>query len=344
MTTGNIGNVLDASAVIAVLAIGQLLVILTRGIDLSVGSTLALATVIGALVFQEATVGRWSSARCSRRTRRRGGERRGLRVWPRAASVHRHAGHAQHRARAGAAGSRTAAPSSACPTVGRRHRGRVDQLVAALGVRRRRVAAVAAVLLGKMVWGRWIYAVGGNPEAARRTGIPVRAGAGLRVRAERAARRHRRDHHRGPAQRRVAQRSATLAELDSIAAVIIGGASFLGGRGTVANALVGALMIGVIRNGMNLLERRRVPAADRDRRRDRARRRDRRRARPARGAVPGAPGGAIRIGFAMTARGRRCAARRSASARCSPSTPSISTSPAARCWRCSATTAPGSRR
>jgi ribose transport system permease protein len=35
--------------------------------------------------------------------------------------------------------------------------------------------------------------------------------------------------------------------------VIIGGASFLGGRGSVANALVGALMIGVIRNGMNLL-------------------------------------------------------------------------------------------
>ena len=44
-----------------------------------------------------------------------------------------------------------------------------------------------------------------------------------------------------------------LAELDAIAAVIIGGASFLGGRGNVGNALVGALMIGVIRNGMNLL-------------------------------------------------------------------------------------------
>jgi len=44
-----------------------------------------------------------------------------------------------------------------------------------------------------------------------------------------------------------------IPELDSIAAVIIGGASFLGGRGNVANALVGALMIGVIRNGMNLL-------------------------------------------------------------------------------------------
>ena len=34
---------------------------------------------------------------------------------------------------------------------------------------------------------------------------------------------------------------------------MIGGASFLGGRGNVGNALVGALMIGVIRNGMNLL-------------------------------------------------------------------------------------------
>ena len=42
--------------------------------------------------------------------------------------------------------------------------------------------------------------------------------------------------------------------LDSIAAVVIGGASFLGGRGNVGNALVGALTIGVIRNGMNLLD------------------------------------------------------------------------------------------
>ena len=48
LTTGNAGNVLAQTAAIAVLAIGQLLVILTRGIDLSVGSTLALASVVGA--------------------------------------------------------------------------------------------------------------------------------------------------------------------------------------------------------------------------------------------------------------------------------------------------------
>ena len=44
-----------------------------------------------------------------------------------------------------------------------------------------------------------------------------------------------------------------LLELDTIAAVIIGGASFLGGRGHIGHALVGALMIGVIRNALNLL-------------------------------------------------------------------------------------------
>ena len=49
---GNIGNILAQTAVIAIVAIGQHLVILTRGIDLSVGANLALATVIGGLVFR----------------------------------------------------------------------------------------------------------------------------------------------------------------------------------------------------------------------------------------------------------------------------------------------------
>src|SRR5918998_5830633 len=52
LTTRNLGNVLSQSAVIAVLAIAQLLVIVTRGIDLSVGSTIALAAVVGALTFE----------------------------------------------------------------------------------------------------------------------------------------------------------------------------------------------------------------------------------------------------------------------------------------------------
>lgn len=52
-TPQNLGNVLTQTAAIAILAIGQLLVMLTRGIDLSVGSTVALSAVVGALVFGE---------------------------------------------------------------------------------------------------------------------------------------------------------------------------------------------------------------------------------------------------------------------------------------------------
>ena len=53
LTTGNAGNVLSQSAAIAVLAVGQLLVILTRGIDLSVGAVAALSSVVGAKLMTE---------------------------------------------------------------------------------------------------------------------------------------------------------------------------------------------------------------------------------------------------------------------------------------------------
>ena len=109
------------------------------------------------------------------------------------------------------------------------------------------------LLTSRLVWGRWIYAVGGNPEARPPGGHPGQRRAHLRVR-------HRAVWPPGVAATITAGRlnagSPTfgeLAELDAIAAVVIGGASFLGGRGNVGNALVGALMIGVIRNAMNLL-------------------------------------------------------------------------------------------
>ena len=102
-----------------------------------------------------------------------------------------------------------------------------------------------------LVWGRWLYAVGGNPEAARRSSIPTRrvlvtvyvlsglaAGVGGLLTAGLI-------DGGSPT-------AGDLAELDSIAAVIIGGAAFAGGRGNVGNALVGAFTIGVIRNALNL--------------------------------------------------------------------------------------------
>ena len=117
-TTGNLGNMLAQTAVIAVLAIGQLLVILTRGIDLSVGSNLALCAVVGALVFRHGHSGRWSIARDAR-DRRRGRAVNGVvYVWGRAAApVHHHAGHAQHRPRPRAVAVAAASRCAACRDV-----------------------------------------------------------------------------------------------------------------------------------------------------------------------------------------------------------------------------------
>ena len=107
-------------------------------------------------------------------------------------------------------------------------------------------------MLRWLVWGRWIYAVGGSPEAAVRTGIPVQtvlisvyvlSGLAAGVAALLMV-------GKGNAG---SPTSGALAELDAIAAVIIGGASFLGGRGGVGNAITGALIIAVMRNGLNLL-------------------------------------------------------------------------------------------
>jgi len=117
------------------------------------------------------------------------------------------------------------------------------------------VAALAltlGVLLGRTQWGRWIYAVGGNPDAAERAGIPtgrvllsayVLCGLLAGVAAILVA--GRTDS--------ASPQAGQLLELDSITAVIIGGASFLGGRGRVSNVIAGALIIGVIRNGLDLL-------------------------------------------------------------------------------------------
>jgi ribose transport system permease protein len=251
LTTGNIGNVLDATAVIAVLAIGQLLVILTRGIDLSVGSTLALATVIGALVFQDGHGGPLVIG-AMLATGVAVGTINGL------AFVY---GRIPHPFIVTLATLSVARGLALLLSDGRPKFGMPDSVVYIggksidwfphSGFVVAALAVLAALLLGKLVWGRWIYGVGGNPEAARRTGIP-REGVlvSVYVLSGLAA---------GVAAVLTAGRTASgspnfgdLAELDAIAAVIIGGAAFAGGRGHVGNALIGAFMIGVIRNVLNL--------------------------------------------------------------------------------------------
>jgi ribose transport system permease protein len=251
LSTENIGNVLDASAVIAVLGIGQLLVILTRGIDLSVGSTVALASVLGAIAFEHDQGGAVVIA-AMLATGVAVGLVNGL------VFVY---GRVPHPFIVTLATLSIVRGLALLLSDGRPKFGMPDAVIAvggdSIGWFPRSALVVAAIavlatlLLGKLVWGRWIYAVGGNPEAARRTGIPsnrvlvsvyvlsgLAAGIGALLTAGRTA--------------SGSPDFGNLAELDAIAAVIIGGAAFAGGRGHVGNALVGALMIAVIRNVLNL--------------------------------------------------------------------------------------------
>jgi ribose transport system permease protein len=250
-TSENVGNVLSQTSVISILALGQLLVIVTRGIDLSVGSTIALSSVVGALLYRDghstgivivailATgmgVGLFNGLVyvCGRVphpfivTLATLSGVRGLALWA-------------------ASGTLIFGMPGAVQSVGG------DGLswfpysyFVVIGL-----AVVVLVLTTKLVWGRWLYAVGGNPDAARRAGIPVNrvlvtvyvlsglaAGFGGLLTAGLT--------NAG------SPNYGQLAELDAIAAVIIGGAAFAGGRGNVGNALVGAMTIGVIRNALNL--------------------------------------------------------------------------------------------
>ncbi|MGG7534434.1 MULTISPECIES: ABC transporter permease [Rhizobium] len=249
----NLGNILAQTAVIAVVAMGQQLVILTRGIDLSVGSNLALATVIGGLVYQQVD----SSFIVI------------MAMLLAGAAVGAINGLVFVYGRLPHPFIITLATLSICRGLALElapgHttiRGMPDAVTAigggtTLGVPNSffvigMFGIVFLILTKSMVCGRWIYAVGGSPNAATSMGIPVRgvllstyivsgfcAGVGAVLLAGRTG--------------AASPIYGNLLELDTIAAVIIGGASFLGGRGHLGHALMGAVLIGVIRNALNLL-------------------------------------------------------------------------------------------
>lgn len=114
-------------------------------------------------------------------------------------------------------------------------------------------AAAVALFLGRMVAGREVYAVGGNAEAARFAGLPV---ARIQVRVYALA-----GLLAGLAGMVSAgfYQSANTAtgegyELTVIAAAVVGGASLLGGRGTALGAVLGALVIKLIENGIDIVK------------------------------------------------------------------------------------------
>jgi D-xylose transport system permease protein len=114
------------------------------------------------------------------------------------------------------------------------------------------IALAGAFLTANTTFGRYLYAIGGNPDAARLSGINLKrhvlaafclmgALAGLASILHTA---------------RVGSASpdaGTLMELDAIASCVIGGTSLMGGRGTIFGAVLGALILASLDNGMSLL-------------------------------------------------------------------------------------------
>lgn len=114
------------------------------------------------------------------------------------------------------------------------------------------VAVAVWFLIAKTPFGRWLYATGGNPRAAELSGVPVKkvtttvymisgacaAMAGLIIASELTS---------------AAPQAGNAFELNAIAAVVIGGASLAGGRGSVKGTLIGAFVIGFLSDGLVLV-------------------------------------------------------------------------------------------
>lgn len=255
-TITNIQNVVIQSSVVAILAIGSLIVILTGGIDLSIGSAMALATVIGAFAFRSEY---FSSGVAVVATMALVGLVVGLfnglvyvvgRVPHPFIVTLATLSVAQGLGLILSKGQLLSGMPSIVTTLGNGYIGVVPVPAIVVAV----IATVAWIFTRWTQWGRWVYATGGNAEAAKRMSIPVPrvlistyalSGIAAGTSAVLTA---------GSIQ----GGSATLGQgvgglFDAIAAVIIGGASIAGGRGSVGNCIVGALMIGVIRNGLALL-------------------------------------------------------------------------------------------
>ncbi|MGB0581722.1 MAG: ABC transporter permease [Limisphaerales bacterium] len=254
----NLLNISNQVAVISILAIGMTLVIITAGIDLSVGSLIALSSVIAAWFIENKAGGLDASAK-------------GM-IWSCLAAI----------VACGLVGLFTGTMVTvfmvppfivtlammlvtsgfAYIIAGGTSIYKVPDSFTWLGVETFAGIPIqvilmfglyvgAHLLMSKSSYGRKIYAVGGNPEAARLSGVRVNrvlvsvyvvcgllAGVGGVVLASQL--------------KSGSPTYGNMFELYTIAAVVVGGTSLMGGEGKIFGTLTGAFVIGVINNGMNL--------------------------------------------------------------------------------------------
>ena len=258
LTPGNLLAIVNRIVVIAVIAIGMTMVIITAGIDLSVGSLIALSAVVATLFMKKmggldapswtipvgfilgtlvcgllgtiaGLIIAWSRVAAFIMTLTFMMVARGLaRILTNEYSIYQ--------------------VPAGLPWLGRGHTLGIPNTVILLVF----LYAIAHIFMSRTRLARHIYAVGGNEEAARLSGVPVKfvivfvytvsglaAGLGGCILAS-----------------RIGSGSPSIGlmfELYVIAAVVVGGTSLFGGSGKILGTLIGAFIISVIQNGMNSL-------------------------------------------------------------------------------------------
>lgn len=253
LTVGNLFNVLQQITVLAILALGGTAVILTRGIDLSVGSVLGLGSAVAGWTFAAAGLPMTVAIVAGIAVGALAGLINGLlivygRLPPFVATL----------AMLSVARGLALVITDGRPITGYPDWFRWVATYRLLGVVPVSVIIVAALfVLGSLYLryrptGRALYAIGGNEEVARLSGINVKV-AKLKVYTAAGALASVGGLFLMARLNSAQPTAGTTLELDVIAAVVIGGASLNGGSGRLAGTLVGALIIGIIRNGLNLL-------------------------------------------------------------------------------------------
>ena len=250
LTVPNLSTVGVQAAGVAILAFGMTFVIVTAGIDLSVGSVAALGAMVSAITFYQVGLPGWLTLLVGLLIGLAAGAVSGLGI-----AYGKLPAFIGTLAMMSIARGITLVLSDGTPV-------KTAPAVNALGgdVAFLPVPILMMSLAGVLCWfilnrtvlGRSMYAIGGNTEAARLSGLPVRkvlvtvyalsglfAGLAGMVLAGRLS---------------SAQPQAGVSyELDAIAACVIGGASLAGGSGRASGTLIGAILLAVIRNGLNIL-------------------------------------------------------------------------------------------
>jgi ribose transport system permease protein len=253
LTTGNLSNILVQSSVIALLAGGQTFVILTGGVDLAVGALTALAGAVAGHLMIKLGVSPAAAIAAAFGIGAAVGlfngylvafvgipsfivTLGGLTLW-------------RGLAFESTGGFDNAGMPDPLPFLGYGEFLGIPMPILITGI----FYIAMAFVLSSTKLGRYVYAMGSNEMGARQVGINIRwyklgvyVTSGLCCALGAVVLMARMDSSSG--------KMAQMFELDAIAAVILGGTSLFGGRGSIWGSLLGAVLITMIRNGMNLME------------------------------------------------------------------------------------------